>query len=232
MDSGDGGDSTARTRASYDQVAGRYAAEIGGELAHKPLDRALLDAVAEVAAGGLIADVGAGPGHIAAYLRARGGRATALDLSPSMCAIALRDNTVPAAAGDLTRLPMRSEALAGLVCLYAVIHLSAVQRADAYREFFRVLRPGGLALVAFHVSDEDFPDGGAKRVTDWWGHQVDLSFRFLDPHRETGELAAAGLALIARLDRTPHPGAEHASWRCYLLVERPERPPAAGPWVG
>jgi SAM-dependent methyltransferase len=220
VDSGASGGSTARTRAGYDQVADRYAAEIGGELAHKPLDRALLDAVVEVAAGGLIADVGAGPGHVAAYLRARGGRAMALDLSPAMCAIALRDNAVPAAAADLTRLPIRSGALAGLVCLYAVIHLGAAERAEAYREFCRVLRPGGQALVAFHVSDEDFPEGGAKTVSDWWGHQVDLTFRFLDPHRETGELAAAGLALTARLDRTPHPSAEHASRRCYLLVER------------
>jgi SAM-dependent methyltransferase len=220
VDSVDSVDDTARTRAGYDQVAERYAAEIGGELAHKPLDRALLDAVVEVVAGGLIADVGSGPGHIAAYLRTRGGRALALDLSPSMCAIAIHDNAVPAAAGDLTCLPVRSGALAGLVCLYAVIHLDTTQRAEAYREFARVLRRGGQALVAFHVSDADLPDGGAKTLNEWWGQPVELTFRFLDPQQEAAALAAAGLAVTARLDRTPHPSAEHASRRCYLLVER------------
>ena len=52
---------------SYDQVAERYAAEIAGELTHKPFDRGLLDAVAELAGGGPVADVGCGPGHVAAY---------------------------------------------------------------------------------------------------------------------------------------------------------------------
>jgi SAM-dependent methyltransferase len=220
VDDVDDVDDVGRTRASYDLVADRYAAEIGGELAHKPLDRALLDAVLEVAAGGLVADVGSGPAHVAAYLRGRGGRVVATDLSTSMCAIALRDNAVPAAAGDLSRLPVRSGALASVVCLYAVIHLDADQRAAAYREFYRVLRPGGQALIAFHVSDADFPDGGARILSDWWGHQVELTFRFLDPRRESDALAAAGLALAARLDRMPHASAEHASRRCYLLVER------------
>jgi len=39
------------TRASYDRVAERYAAEIGDELRGKPLDRALLDGFAELRTG-------------------------------------------------------------------------------------------------------------------------------------------------------------------------------------
>ena len=65
-----------------------YAAEIAGELTHKPLDRGLLDAVAELAGGGPVADVGCGPGHVAAYLAGRGARTVGLDLSPGMCAVA------------------------------------------------------------------------------------------------------------------------------------------------
>ena len=51
-----------RAGPSYDLVAERYAAEIAGELTHKPFDRGLLDAVAELAGGGPVADVGCGPG--------------------------------------------------------------------------------------------------------------------------------------------------------------------------
>ena len=77
-----------RAGPSYDLVAERYAAEIAGELTHKPLDRGLLDAVAELAGGGPVADVGCGPGHVAAYLAGRGARTVGLDLSPGMCAVA------------------------------------------------------------------------------------------------------------------------------------------------
>jgi SAM-dependent methyltransferase len=210
----------ARTRRSYDQVAARYAREIGPELAGKPLDRGLLDAVAELAGGGLVADIGCGPGHVAAYLARRGALVAGFDLSPAMCRVT-RATGVPAGAGDLARLPIQSGALGGLVCLYAVIHLDGAARAAAYAEFARVLRPGGHGLISFHVSDTDFAMGGASELSDWWDHPVELTFRFLDPSAETVALTAAGLDVVARLDREPYAVVEHASRRCYLLIRRP-----------
>ncbi|MGQ0841759.1 class I SAM-dependent methyltransferase [Actinokineospora sp.] len=209
---------TAATRRSYDVVADRYAAEFGGELRHKPLDRALLDAFAEFAAGGPVLDVGCGPAQAAAFLAARGVPVVGMDLSPAMCAAARRTTGVSVCAADMTALPIRSRAVAGLVCLYAVIHLDPAQRAAAYAEFARVLRPGGHALIAFHTSDAEIPTGEAKKPADWWGHHVDLTFRFLDPVAEAETLAAAGLAVVARLDRDPHPEVEHPSRRTCLLV--------------
>ena len=208
-----------RAGPSYDLVAERYAAEIAGELTHKPLDRGLLDAVAELAGGGPVADVGCGPGHVAAYLAGRGARTVGLDLSPGMCAVA-RAAGVPAAAADMTALPLRAGSLAGLVCLYAVIHLDASARAVAYREFARVLQDGGRALIAFHTSDPEHPTGSEQHVDEWWGRPVDLTFRYLDPDEEVAALSSAGLALVARLDRSPHDGLEHPSHRSYLVVGR------------
>jgi SAM-dependent methyltransferase len=204
---------------SYDRVAERYAAEIAGELTHKPFDRGLLDAVAELAGGGLVADVGCGPGHVAAYLTTRGARTVGLDLSPGMCAVA-RAAGVPAAAADMTALPLRAGSLAGLVCLYAVIHLDSSARAVAYQEFARVLQDGGRALIAFHTSDPEHATGTQQHVAEWWGRPVDLTFRYLDPDEEVTALASAGLALVARLDRSPHDGLEHPSHRSYLVVGR------------
>ena len=54
------------TRRSYDLVAERYADELSAELAGKPLDRGLLDALAELSAPGVMVDVGCGPGHVTA----------------------------------------------------------------------------------------------------------------------------------------------------------------------
>jgi SAM-dependent methyltransferase len=206
-------------RRSYDAVAERYAIEISDELSHKPIDQGLLDAVVALAGDGVVADVGAGPGHVSRHLIDRGAQVVTSDLSVAMCSTAQRSGLRPVFAADMTALPIRSHALSGLVCLYAVIHLSSDQRARAYQEFARVLRPGGVALLAFHTSDADIPVGGELRMTQWWGQDVELIFRYLDPAAETQALSAAGLALLARLDREPHPDVEHPSRRSYLLVQ-------------
>ena len=49
------------TRRSYDAVAAQYAATIGDELRHKPLDRALLNLIGDLAAEGVVLDSAAGP---------------------------------------------------------------------------------------------------------------------------------------------------------------------------
>lgn len=203
------------TRASYDRVAARYAAELGDELTGKPLDRALLDAFAELVHG-VVLDVGGGPGHVADHLARRGVPVVHTDLSPRMCALA----PVPSVAADMTALPFRAGCAGGIVCLYAVIHLDAPRRAAAYASFLRVLRPGGLALVSLHTRDADNAVGGETTLSSWWGEPVALTFRFLDPDAEHRALLAAGFAPVARLDRSPGAG-EHQSERSYLLVRRP-----------
>jgi SAM-dependent methyltransferase len=212
----------ARTRRSYDLVADRYATEIGDELRHKPLDRALLGSVVETAGSGVVVDLGCGPGHVTQHLSGLGARVAGVDLSPGMCAAGRRATALPFCAADMTALPLRSGTVAVIVCLYAVIHLDTTQRAAAYAEFARVLRAEGQALISFHTSDIDIATGGAETLDSWWGHEVDLTFRYLDPEPEVRALADAGLELMARLDRSAYPTGEHASQRSYLLV-RPAR---------
>ena len=62
-------------RAAYDAIARAYHDQLGEELAGKPLDRALLEAFAELAGAGMIADVGCGPGHVTRFLAGRSARA-------------------------------------------------------------------------------------------------------------------------------------------------------------
>lgn len=204
-------DPTDGTRRSYDAVAQDYAREITGELRGKPLDRAVLDAFAETVPAGPVADLGCGPGHVAAYLRARGLPMVGLDLSPAMGAVARHHAGLPVVAGDLAALPIRSAALAGAVCLYTVIHLDRERREAAYGELTRVLAPGGQALVSFHVGDAEIAPGESRTLSTWWGHDVDLTFRFLDPTAEAAALRRAGLAVAARVEREPYAGAEHPS---------------------
>src|SRR6476646_9989452 len=82
-------DRSEALQRSYDQVTPEYAARFLDALAHKPLDRALLDGFAEqVPRSAPVADVGCGPGQIGLYLLGRGLRVVGVDLSPAMVALA------------------------------------------------------------------------------------------------------------------------------------------------
>src|SRR6185312_10301611 len=73
-----------RVRAGYDAVARAYDEKFSGELDHKPLDRALLNALCEMTIGGTLADVGCGPGHVSRFLAGRHPDVVGIDLSPAM----------------------------------------------------------------------------------------------------------------------------------------------------
>jgi trans-aconitate methyltransferase len=80
-------------QTSYDRVAADYTARVYGELAHKPLDRALLERLAAaVGELGPICDLGCGPGQVARYLHDQGAQVLGIDLSPGMVAEAQRLN--------------------------------------------------------------------------------------------------------------------------------------------
>jgi SAM-dependent methyltransferase len=200
-------------RAGYAPVAHAYREHLQDELAGKPLDRAFLDAFVERCAGGPIADIGCGPGHVARYLAERGANVIGVDLSPEMIAEARACH--PAIAfhvGDMFALPPEIAELAGIVAFYAIVH-TPTDRLP-FREFHRVLAPGGLAAIAFHAGSQ------TVHVDDLFGVATSLEFTFHDPDAVVAALIGAGFTLEARLDRAPYPGVEHASQRTYLLARK------------
>jgi SAM-dependent methyltransferase len=205
------------TRRSYDTVAEDYAASFRNELDHKPLDRALLACLIEQAeAGGPIADLGCGSGHISAWLARHGVTAVGIDLSARMVAVARRE--YPGGEfrqGDLLALPARDGEFAAAVAFYSVIHLEPGELGRAFREVHRVLRPAGLALVAFHIGSE------VRHLAQWWGHEVDVDFRFFEPSDITSALADSGMVVEAQIERTNYPE-EISTRRAYLLARRRE----------
>ena len=208
----------ASTRASYDRVAEEYAARIGGELAGKPLDRALLACfVEQVGRLGTIADIGCGPGHVAAYLHGLGAHVVGIDLSPEMVAVAQqRSPTIPFEQGSMLALAAPDASWGGIVALYSIIHLPPEERPRALAEFCRALRPGGLLLLAFHIGDEQ------RHVDEWWGQEVSLDTWFLQPREIESLLRDAGFTVEMSLVRQPYaPDIEHQSQRAYILARKP-----------
>jgi SAM-dependent methyltransferase len=200
-------------RRSYDTVAEKYAAGFRDELAHKPLDRALLASLAEQAQGP-VADLGCGPGHVAAWLTERGMTAVGIDLSPVMAAVGRREHPeVEFRVGDLLDLPAEEGEFGAAVAFYSVIHLEAAELGRAFGEMHRVLRPGGLALVSFHIGTE------VRRLTEFLGHDVEVDFHFFEPPQVIAAVEEAGFAVDMRLERAHYPQ-EVATRRGYLLARR------------
>ncbi|MGA4838225.1 class I SAM-dependent methyltransferase [Streptomyces sp. G45] len=210
----DHGDHDA-VRRSYDTVAGEYATRLHAELDAKPLDRALLSSLAERAPRGApIADLGCGPGHVAAHLAGHGARAVGVDLSAGMLAEGRRRYPqVEFRQGDLLALPAEDGEFGAAVALYTIIHLAPGELLPAFHEAHRVLRPAGLLLVSFHIGTE------TRHLDEWWGHDVNLDFRFLPVQEVTALLEQAGFTLEMRLERAPVP-AEAQTHRAYVLAHR------------
>ncbi|MEV5611142.1 methyltransferase domain-containing protein [Streptomyces sp. NPDC052225] len=202
-------------RRSYDTVADDYTARLHDELAGKPLDRALLASLLEqTEPGAPIADLGCGPGHVAAWLAERGASTVGIDLSPAMVETGRsRFPKVEFRQGDLLELPGADREFGSLVALYSIIHLAPGELPHAFAEAARVLRPTGLALFAFHVGEE------TRHLDEWWGHEVDLDFRFLQPARIAGLLEEAGFTVEMSMERAHYAG-EVDTRRAYLLARR------------
>lgn len=201
-------------RDSYDAAAPAYAAQLASELERKPLDRHLLHRFAEGTRGrGLVADLGCGPGHVARYLHTRGVRVTGIDLSPGMVRMAARLHPlIEFRVGDMLGLDCVSASLAGIVAFYAIVHFDDAALRAAAREMRRVLAPGGLVLLSFHVGD------AVIHVDDLYGAPVDLDFRFHPTAAVVQALQAAQLTVIEQTEREPYEGVEFPSRRAYLLA--------------
>jgi SAM-dependent methyltransferase len=141
---------TEKLWSPYDEMAAAYQrhAETSPYNAH--YDRpAVLDTLGPVA-GMHVLDAACGPGLYTKELLARGAEVTAFDASSAMLELAKAN-----AGGKLVRidravlgkpLPYPDEAFDAIVCALAIHY--ADDRAGAFAEFFRVLRPGGAAVVS------------------------------------------------------------------------------------
>jgi ribosomal protein S18 acetylase RimI-like enzyme/ubiquinone/menaquinone biosynthesis C-methylase UbiE len=208
-------ETTGPTQTSYDRVAGEYARRVVGELEHKPLDRALLAVLAEIAPPGPIADLGCGPGHVARHLHDLGREVIAIDLSPAMVETARRLCPGPEyRVGNMLALDLADGSLGGAVASYSIIHLGVGELAIAFSELHRVLGPDAPALLAFHTGRH------VLHMDEWWGSPVSLDFHFHVPDTVRRLLEGAGLSVEWDLRRQPGPG-EVQTERAYLLARRP-----------
>jgi len=82
----------------------------------------------------------------------------------------------------------------------------------ALGEMSRVLRPGGLLLLAFHVGDE------MLHRDELWGKPIDLDFFFFRTSEIEAVLAEAGFEIEESTERDPYPDVEYPTRRVYILA--------------
>jgi SAM-dependent methyltransferase len=206
------------TQTSYDQVAAEYAEKFKDEMDDKPFDRDCLARLArEVGNLGPICDMGCGPGQIARYLHRQGVDTLGVDLSPRMVAEAQRLNPeIPFHQGDMLSLPDKDNSWGGIAAFYCIIHIPREQIVAALREMKRVLKPGGVLLVTFHIGQE------IKHLDEWWEKPVNLDFAFYEPAEMENWLQEAGYELEETLVREPNPEVEVVTIRAYVFAKKPK----------
>lgn len=127
-------------------------------------------------------DIGAAGGGNTRVLRSRGWNATALEYGAEGAAVAHGRN-IPVIRGDAVRLPLGDETM-DLVVAYDVLEHIEDDKA-ASDEIARVLRPGGVALIAVPVD-----------MALWSEHDVAVGHvRRYDRERLLTVLTSAGLAI-------------------------------------
>ena len=200
---------------TYDAVADDYVAHVFDELKDKPFDRQLLDQIAARAGGGVICDLGCGPGQVARHLHDRGANVIGIDLSPAMIdrARALTPG-VRFETGDMRALNVADGAWQAIVAFYSIIHIPRGALAPVFSEMRRALAPGGFALLSFHIGSD------VLHRDEWWGHAVSVDFLFLQPDEVTAALESAGFIVERVLQRDPYPDVEFPSRRGYVIARR------------
>ncbi len=214
-------DHARHARHVYDTSAAEYVAFVGTEVSDKTedaIDRSVLVAFAELAkqlSMGPVADLGCGPGRVAAFLSRSGLDTIGVDVSPRLALLA-RDAhpAIPFAGGQISELPLVDQCLAGAVCWYSIIYTPPEHLDRTFNELSRVVVPGGPVLLAFQA-------GPAEPIqrSDAFGSGHPLTSYRHDPDVVAVKLEAAAFSVHATTLRSP--GRDHeATSQAFVLAHR------------
>ena len=158
-----------------------------------------------------------GTGRVTAHLNGLGVPAFGIDLSPQMVAVARQ--TYPGLrfeVGSMLALDLPDGTVGGLLAWYSTIHVPDDRLPEAFAEFYRVLVPGGYALLAFQVGHEP------RHVTQALGQPISVDLYQRQPDDVAEMLARAGLVVRARLIREPDDEGDFTerTQQAFLLVRK------------
>jgi SAM-dependent methyltransferase len=188
-------------------------------------------ALVELLPRGRLLDVGCGYGRIALPLVRSGFEVEGLDLSEEMIdaarrAAAAEGLRIGFTVGSMTSLPYASESFDAAICLWSAFNelLEEDEQTRAIAEMWRVLRPGGVALVEGRPYTEPTAAeiaSGARRGPE---HRVEwhCTEGILNPHYRHDERSLRRICEAARVERF---GVCEREWgarrRLFLRLDKP-----------
>jgi ubiquinone/menaquinone biosynthesis C-methylase UbiE len=116
--------------------------------------------------------------------------------------------------GNMLALDIPDQTFSGITAFYSIIHVPRAEVTEALHELRRVLRLGGVLLVAFHIGQQ------VVHLEEWWGETVALDFNFFTPDEMSDYLKTAGFVVDEVVERPPYPDIEHQSQRAYIFARR------------
>ena len=208
-------------RAVYDAAASRYVEFVGTRISpatEAAIDRSLLVAFVELVQdvpAGPVADVGCGPGRVAALLAQRGLDVVGVDVSRGMLAAARSAHPdIRFEEGELAALPIDASVLAGAVCWYSIMYTPADHLREVFDELARVVVPEGCVLLGFQAGDGERMDRAEA-----YGTHLPLISYLHSPQLVATRLEEAGFTIVARIMRAPEFSHETTP-QCFIFGRR------------
>lgn len=209
-------DRTAGAARYWDTVASRYLELFRDEFRSKPYDRGVLKTFAAgLRPGARVCDIGCGPcGHVARMLADDGLDVVGIDLSPKCVALAraeqpaLRFETM-----DMAAMSFADGSFDGAVVYYTLHYQPKHSLHRVFREFARIVRPGGKMLV---VAKEGAGEGWIDDPMEIAGQVFWSAF---SPDELRDLCAGAGFQHVTLTVRDPLPD-EIRVRRIFVTAER------------
>lgn len=196
------GDDTVMARAVYEATAAEYVRLVGSAISgatETPEDRRMLADLLGDARIGPVADLGSGPGRVAAMCREHGVESIAVDMAVAMLRVGNElHRQVPFVAGDLLALPFAPGSFGGAVLWYSIIHTPPADLGALFSEVRRVIAAGSPVLVAFQAGD-----GAAHERTNAYGTAMTMISWRHDPPAVAAALTGSGFSACDMNVRAP-----------------------------